>query len=488
MKRASPIAVLAVGLLAGCAVGPNFKGAPPPVSTTFVPGSGGTVTVDEQQRLVTGAPVAERWWRLFGSAKLDALVDQALRANTDLKVADASLRQVRAQLGVARAGLLPAVDASYQAERTRAPATLSPPLAGDELLYSLHTAQVSITYPLDLFGGVRRGVESARAQAESAAFQYEAARLSVATNTVLAAIEEASLRAQLAAAEDNVASARQLLAIFERRQALGDVGAVDVAGQRTVLAQAEQALPPLRKALDQRHAALSVLLGREPAEPLPPLVDLNELTLSEELPLTLPSDLVRQRPDIRAAEADLHAASANVGVAIAARLPSIALNGTAGGTATHFGEMFPEGGFWSLVGGIVQPIFHGGALLKQQRVAEAGLDKVKAQYRGTVLAAFEDVANTLSALQHDADGLKAARVTEQAADETLHYARRDVELGNRGTLDVLNAQIAFQTARSSAIQARAACFADTVALFQSLGGGWWNRSDPTDLLTRQISP
>ncbi|MDR0480426.1 MAG: efflux transporter outer membrane subunit [Gallionellaceae bacterium] len=461
--------------LVGCAVGPDFKQPPPPASARFAADatvSGGA----DQQRLISSATLPEHWWTLFGSAQLDALVDQALAGNSGLEVATATLRQTRAQLGIAQAELLPSVDLAYAGERAKTASILSPTLNNNDMLYSLHTAQVAVNYSLDLFGGARRNAESARAQEEAAEFQYEAARLSIATNTVLAAIQAASLQEQMDAAEDNVASARQILRLFEKRQAIGDVGAADVAAQRAALAQAEQALPPLRQALDAQHATLSVLLGREPGAALPPLPKLAELTLPRDLPLSLPSDLVRQRPDIRAAEANLHAASANVGVAITARLPDISLQANIGGTATRLADLFTgDAAFWSIGGGIVQPLFHGGALLNQQRAAEAALDIAKAQYRSTVLTAFQDVTNTLSALRNDADALQSAQQAETAAEQAMKFTQRKLELGSAGTLDTLNARITLQTARAAAIQFSAARYADTVALFQALGGGWWNR-------------
>ncbi|MCI3181638.1 histidine kinase [Caulobacter sp. CCUG 60055] len=480
--RARPwLTVLALAQLGGCAVGPNFHSPPAPTAATYAPEPPPAVTASapgpggEAQRFVQGAPVPARWWTAFGSPALDAMVDEALAASPDLKSAEAALRQSQALLSAQRGALLPSVELTYQAQRAKNGAALSPPLADNSSLYSLHTAQVTVAYPLDLFGGVRRQIEQGKAQTEAQRFQYEAARVSLAANVVQAAVQEASLRRQVEAARDQVAAARDVLALVRRQAALGALGVADVAAQEAQLAQAEQTLPPLEKSLAQQRAALAVLLGREPSRGLPQTLDLDAVGLPADLPLTLPSQLVRQRPDVRAAEANLHAASAGVGIAIAARLPSITLNGSAGGAAAQPGALLAHGDdFWSISAGLAQPLFQGGALLRRQRAAEAGLDQAKAQYRSAVLNAFKDVSNTLDALRFDADGLKAAQAAEAASGRSLALQKRQLELGQVGTLAVLNAQQAHSQAVVALAAARAARYADTTALFQALGGGWWD--------------
>ncbi|WP_292223405.1 efflux transporter outer membrane subunit [Brevundimonas sp.] len=472
--RLSVIGVLAVGGLAGCAVGPNFQR---PVLTDEGDWSHSSGAVADMARTMdASATVPDQWWSLFGSAQLDALVTEALRANPDLKAADATLRQARAQLRAARGAYLPSVDASYQADRHKDSATLSPPLNDESLLYTLHTAQVSVSYPLDLFGGVRRSVESAAAQTQAVRYEYEAARLSIITNTILAAIEEATLREQLTSLEVSVGAEHQVLTLLERRETLGEVGREEVLTQRAALSSSEQELAETRKSHSQQQAALAILLGRPPHQPLPPLLALGDLNLPKALPLSLPSQLVRQRPDVLAAEAQLHAASAEVGVAIAARLPELTLTASSGDIATRYGDMFTSGtGLWSLGAGVTQPLFRGGALRQQQKVAEAGLDKAKAEYRSAVLVALQDVANTLSALRFDADSLTAAETAEQAARQRLTFAQRRLELGDIGTFELVDAQRTHNEAQSAAISARSARYADVVALFQALGGGWEGR-------------
>jgi NodT family efflux transporter outer membrane factor (OMF) lipoprotein len=458
--------------LAGCTVGPQHPTtpvslAPATPSSTIAPAAG------PAQRLESGAQVAPDWWTQFGSPALDALVDRAIAANNDLANANAALRQAREQGAAASGASLPQIDASYQAQRLRTSRTLSNPLPDPDIyLYSLHTAQLTVAYPLDLFGGQRNKVRSARAAAEVAADKRDAARLTVIANLVVGVIQQASLHAQIDAAQDAIRNNREMLDIFQRRQAIGDIGAADVASQQTALATAEAALPPLRKQLDHQNGQIAILIGLAPGSPLPPLPRLDELTLPRTLPLSLPAAIVANRPDVRAAEAQMRGAGADVGTAIAARLPGITLSGTLGGEATRFADMFASGNpFWSLVGGVTQPIFHGGQLLHQQRAAEAALEGAKAQYRSAVLQAFGDVHDALSGLETDAQSLDASARAASAADQNMRFTRRQLELGGTGTLALLSAAAADEQAQAQLIQATASRLSDTVALIQAVGGG-----------------
>lgn len=476
-------AVLAAGL-AGCVVGPTYRTPPPPGPGAYGPRSAAPVraAAGPTQRFVEGADVAGRWWTLFGSARLDALVDGALTANPDLYAAQAALRAAREAWRAQRGALLPTADAGYSVIRQQANGTLAPPLANNNDLYTLHTAQLTIAYAPDVFGGVRRGIESARAQAEAQRFQTEAAYLTLTSNLTLAAIQAAALRDQIEATSAIIASAQKVLAIMRRQQALGEIGGADVAAQETLLAQAQAALPPLERQLTQQRDLIADLAGRLPgeaaaAEPL----KLADLTLPADLPLSLPSRLVEQRPDIRAAAANLHAASAQVGVAIANRLPSLTLGANGGGAAGDIGSLFaPGNGFWTLSAAAAQPVFDGGNLLHRQRGAQAALDQARAQYRSTVLAAFQNVADTLAALRADGRSLDAAAAAETGARRSLDIARRQLELDQSGAVSVLTAEQAWRGAVIGRLQAQAARYADTVALFQALGGGWWNRAETKD--------
>jgi NodT family efflux transporter outer membrane factor (OMF) lipoprotein len=459
-------------VLAGCAVGPNFRTPAPPASTTYGPGE--PAAAIPGQAVTRGVAPASDWWRAFGSPELDAMVREALAANPDLKSADAALRQSHELLAAQRGALLPGVDASYQAQRAKTSNALSPVLAEPESpLYSLHTAQIEVSYLLDVFGGTRRAVEQAAAQAEAQRYQYEAARQALIANVIATAVQEAALRRQLEAAEAQASALRDIFAFTRRQAELGALGQADVAAAQTTLAQAEQAVPPLKKALEQQKTALAVLLGREAGGAPAPEIDLDHLALPEDLPLALPAQLVRQRPDIRAAEANVHSASAAVGVATAARLPNITLSAVAGGASPMLSTLTSGGNdFWTLTAGVAQPIFQGGALKHRQTAAEAALDQAKAQYRSTVLNALKNVADALEAVSTDGAALTAAAAADEAARRSLAFSRRQLELGQIGGLAERSAEQAAAQARSARAAAEAARYADTAALFQAVGGGW----------------
>jgi NodT family efflux transporter outer membrane factor (OMF) lipoprotein len=445
--------------------------APPFVPRTIQPVSGPAQTIG-----VVPAPASGDWWKAFGSPALDALVDRALANSEDIKVADAALAQSREQGKAAGGQAFPQIDASYQAQRTRASAVVSPPLADpNATLYTLHTAQLAVTYPLDLFGGVRSRIASARAAVEVQSHRRDAARRMLTANLVLAVIQHGMLAAQIRATSDSIDANQTLLALLRRRQQLGDVGLVDVAAQETSLATAQAALPGLRHSLDHQDALIATYLGLAPGLPLPPVPTLDALSLPTDLPLSLPADIVRRRPDVAAAEAQMRGAGADVGTAIAARLPSLQLSAQAGGSATRIADMFASGNpFWSIVGGVTQPLFHGGALLHQKRAADAALKGAEAQYRAAVLQAFVDVSDSFSGLQNDAAALDGATLADQAAARNLAFVTRQLQLGDVGTPVLLNATSARASAASQLIQTRAARMSDTVAFFQATAVGAQN--------------
>ncbi|MBN8807539.1 MAG: efflux transporter outer membrane subunit [Sphingomonas sp.] len=456
-------------LLAGCATTPqphpNLTLPPARTSTTVTPPDA------PAQQLVVGAPVQAAWWHAFGSAKLDALVAQALATNNDIAAADAALRQSRELARAAAGGQGPQLDASYQAQRARVSAALSTPLADpSDYLYTLHTAQLTVAYPLDVFGGGRAKVRSARAAADAAAARRDAARSTVVANLVVAVIQHAALSAQIEAAQATIRDDADLVTLLERRRALGDVGEADVAAQQTVLATAQAALPPLERQRDHQAALIVSLLGRPAGGVVPDLPAMSELVLPGTVPVALPAAIVAARPDVRAAEAQMRGAAADLGSAIAARLPSFQLSGTAGGAASHFLDMFATGNpFFSLIGGVTQPLFHSGQLRHQQHAAEAALQQAEAQYRAAAIQAFLDVDDALSGLRTDGDALAAAARADDAAQRTLTMTRRQVQLGGVGTLALLNASAAASQARLQRLQASAARLVDTVALYQACG-------------------
>jgi len=455
--------------LTGCAVGPNFQAPAPPMSNRY----SADETVDAIAGVRLGAATPAQWWKAFGSPELDALVEEALKANPDLKSADAALRQAREDLAAHKGALFPGVDASDQAQRAKTSDALSPVLADNSDLYSLHTAELDVSYGLDVFGGTRRAVEAAAAQAEAQRFQYEAARQTLIANVISGAVQEAALRRQVEAAGGQAKAARDILDFTRLQAAAGGLGQADIAAQETTVAQADQAVPPLKKALAQQRTALMVLLGREAGGAAFAGLDLDRVSLPAGLPVALPAQLVRQRPDIRAAEASLHAASAGVGVAIAARLPTLTLSASAGGSSPGLQSLFSPGNdFWTLTGGAAQPIFQGGALLHRQKAAEAAFDQAKAQYRSTVLNALKNVADSLDAIARDAEALNSTVAADTAAQRSLQFSRRQLELGEIGALAERGAEQAAWQARSARAAAVAARYADTAALFQALGGGW----------------
>ncbi|MBB6583492.1 efflux transporter outer membrane subunit [Ralstonia solanacearum] len=480
------IALAATCLLASaCAVGPDFKTPaapavsgyteqPLPMQTAAAQTTGG-----EAQRFVSGMNVSEQWWQAFRSDKLNKVIADAFAASPTLAAAQAALRQAHQQMRAQEGAYFPLVQGTYQPSRQRnAVGTISPTLASGDPIYSLHTAQLTVTYTLDVFGVNRRQVESLRAARDAQYFQLQAAYLTLASNIVVAAVQEASLRAQIEAQQRVVEINTQLLDNLRRQFQFGAVTGLDVAAAQTQLAQAEQALPTLQKQLAQQRDLLAALAGRLPSEGIGETFTFADFTLPQDLPVSLPSALVRQRPDVRAAEEQLHAATAQVGVAIGNMLPQLTLTGTKGGTATVFSQMFRDGNiFWSLVGGVAQTFFDGGTLLAKKRAADAGVDQAEAQYRGTVITAFQNVADTLHALDADADVLKAALKSEQAAHTTLDITTRQMGLGYVNVLAVLNAEQAYQATTQATITARASRFADTAALFQAVGGGWWNRPE-----------
>ena len=471
-------AALAAGsmlALTGCLVGPDYHRPEPPKVASFIP-KDAVVTPSgaDSQQIVQGMDIPARWWTVFHSAELDAIVAQALAHNADVASAEAALRQARELLYAQRGALMPTVAANFQALRARTAGAIAPVLANNAQTYTLYTPQLTVSYTPDVFGGIRRQIEGAAAREESQRFQTEAAYLTLTSNVVQAALLESSLREQIGATHDIIDVETQLLGLMRKQHDAGQISGADLAAQETALAQAEQYLPPLEKQLAQQRDLLAILGGRFPAEGPSGTVDVSTLALPHQVPAGLPSSLVERRPDIRAAEANLHAASAAIGVAEAARLPTITLSAAGGSAADSIGSLASSSNlFWQVAGEVAQPIFEGGQLLHQQKAAEAAYDQAREQYRSTVLQAFQNVADAIQALELDDEGLNAAVLAEKAAARSLEISRKQVQLGEVSAVSVLNAEQAYHQARISLIQARAARYADTVGLFQALGAGGW---------------
>lgn len=473
-RRLAPIAAL---LLAGCAVGPNFHAPAAPADTTYngqapAPMTAAAGPAGGTQTWTQGAP-QDGWWHAYGSPALDTLVAEALKANTDLAAQRAALKVARETWLASRGVLFPQVDAGAGTSRSKSSQYLSPVLNAPQFDFNLQTAQVNVGYMPDVFGLNRRTIEQSRAQFDQTAAQTEAARITLINNVIAAAFLDAGLHAQLAAQQRLIAIQRETLDILIRQQAAGQAAGADVLAQQTALAQTEAALPPLDRAAAQAHDLIAYLTGRSAANALPETVSLETVALPHDLPLSLPSSLVRQRPDIRAAEANLHAASAGIGIAIANRLPQLTLTANAGGSSSGWSSLLSAANsFWSLGAGITTPIFAGGTLLHRQRAARAAYDQADAQYRSAVLGAFQNVADTLAALRTDADALNANHTVRDTAEASLVLARHQFEQGQVPFATVLAAETALRQAEQALVQAEVSRLTDTAALFQALGGGW----------------
>ncbi len=482
-QAACAAAALSLLALSACAVGPNFAPPPDPPVASIAPEAKPATTASTDvaggaaQKFDIGRDIPGEWWMVFRSKELDGLIAEALTANPSLQAAQAALWQAKENLYAQAGHLLPTVDANSSAERQQfSPAEFGS--TGSPSIFNLFQAAVNVSYAPDVFGGQRRQIEATGALADYQRFELEATYLTLTANVVTAVIQEASLRGQIEATRDIIEEQSDQLNVVRHQFEGGAAARTDVLTQQSEVATAQATLPPLQKQLEQQQHVLLALLGRFPSETRGGRITLASLHLPTNLPLSLPSQLVAQRPDVRAAEAQLHQASAQIGVAIANRLPQFTLSGSYGTAALTTATLFaPSTIVWNAVASGTQPIFHGFTLLHQQRAAEAGYDLAEAQYRNTVLQAFQNVADALRALQLDAATLKAQRAALRAASDTLELARGQYRLGAITYVTLLNAQRSYQQARLATVQAQAARYADTAALFQALGGGWWNRAD-----------
>jgi NodT family efflux transporter outer membrane factor (OMF) lipoprotein len=487
---------------AGCAVGPDFhRPAPPPEAgyTTKplpdVTASAADIPGGDPERFVMGRDIPSAWWTVFGSDKLNALVQKALADNPTLPAAQAALRQAQELTKAQRAAFWPTITPSFDATRQQIAGNLSSNYPGQQgdgsviqpasptqpVAYNFYTAQVGLTYTLDVFGQNRRQVESLKAQAETLRYQMQATYITLIGNVVGAAVQEASLEAQIKATNAYVAELEKTSRIVHAQRDEGYADALDVAQQDTALAQAKALLPPLRKALEQTHDLVRALVGVFPNQPLDDSIDLASLHLPAELPVSLPARLIDQRPDVRAAEALVHAASADVGVAAANRLPQFNVTGAYGGAASAVDQLFAPGGpFWSLAGDVSATAFDGGALRHRQRAAEQALLQAKAQYRQALLTAFQNVADTLHAIDTDAEALVAAGQAERQAGVARDVTLVQRQAGYVNEQTFLTAEAAYQQALVVRVQAQASRLTDAAALYQALGGDWTGAATATN--------
>lgn len=498
--------LLILAALAGCAAGPDFKRPPAPAADGYAPAghlpestASAPVPAGESQRFNPAADVPFDWWTLFQSPQINALIERAFKANPSIESAQAALRQSQENAAAQNGFFYPAVGASYSPSRNKLAGNLggnSPGIQGDgttvqtysnpagpapfnaPAYYNFHVAQLTVGYVPDVFGLNRRQMESAEAQVAAQKLQLEATYITLASNVVAAALQEASIRAQLAAMEKIAGINKEMLGILHSQLKLGYVSGIEVAAQQSALALAEQALAPLQKQLEQTRDLIRALAGNLPDEDIDEKFELTALHLPQELPLSLPSRIVEQRPDVRAAEEQLHFASAQAGVAIASRLPQFSVTAAIGGMATTPDWMFRSGGgFFNLTANVAQTIFDGGTLRAKSRAAEQALIQAGAQYRSTVIAALQNVADTLYTIQSDANALKAAATATQAAQAALDITRKQYQLGYASYQTQLAAEQNYLLSAINLAQAQTNRLGDTAALYQALGGGWWNRPD-----------
>lgn len=472
--RLLPILLGILSIFGGCAVGPDFSAPAPSAQAGYRPEP---VTLppagpnDPQQRLQSGSAVVGQWWTLFQSRELDDTLSLAIDNSPTLDTARATLAQAQQAILVARSGYYPQADLGAGALRER---TSAGGFDSDEhLTGTLFSIGPTVSYGPDLFGRVRRQVEENTALAQVQHYALAAAWLALTGNAVNEAIASASAREQMRAVQDIVAVDRRNVDLVEIERSAGKAARTDVLAAQSQLAADLALLPPLRQQLSAAHDALAILAGKTPAEWAAPRFDFDMLVLPVDVPETLPSALVRARPDILAAEAQLHAASAAIGVASANLYPSVTLSASWTQQAGSMGPLFAgTNGLWSVAAGLTAPLFHGGALKAQQRAAVDAFDAQLGVYRQTVLAAFGQVADTLKALEHDAQALAAQRAALDSAQASLALSQESYQVGAASLLDVLQAQRLYAQARLGYAKAKGQRYLDTAQLFEATGGGW----------------
>ncbi len=485
LRRSTIAGAIAVSFISACAVGPDFHPPAAPATTQYTRGPQPEKTVESSglagnaQAMLSDRDIPADWYSLFQSGSLDALVRQALRESPSVAAARAALQSAQATYAAERGALLiPALDGQLGVIRQRVPGASFGQPSAPASTFTLYNAAVNVSYRLDVFGASRRQLESVSAQADFQRAELEAAKLTLTGNVVTTAFDVASLRAQLTAITEVVASEQEQFKVVQRQFEVGAASRTDVLSQQSQLAQSQALIPALQKALAQAQHRLAVLAGRTPDDASIPDFDLDGFALPAELPLSVPANLVRQRPDIQAAEAQLHQSSAALGVATANLYPQLTLTGSIGSEAVRAGSLFGGGtGTWSAGASLLQPLFHGGELRYRRRAAVADLERADAQYRQTVLAAMEEVADTLRALEADARNLNAQIDSESSAAAAYDIAKKQFAVGGVSYVTVLTVQRQYLQARQNRVQAQAERYADSAALFQALGGGWWNRRE-----------
>lgn len=470
--------------VSGCAVGPDFEVPPAPSVSSYtgseLPSKTASASVPggEIQELSAKLDVSDKWWQLFASDDLNKLVEEAVNNNPGLEGAQAALAQAQENAYAANSGFFPSIDINATAQRQKISGLAYGQPNAPSATFPSYNASASLAYNLDIFGGTRRTVESLQAQVDSQKFQTENTYLNLIAAVVNAVVQEASLGEQIKETENIIGILQEQMKVLHDQLKLNIITKASVLSQEATLLETQATLPLLQKQRVQARNQLAALTGHFPSEMKYGDFPLDMLHLPEELPLTLPSKLVEQRPDIRAAEENLHAASAEIGVATARMLPQINLSANYGSAVRDINDLFlANSEVWNIGAGLMQPLFHGGQLLHAKRAAVARYDMAAAQYRNTVLLAFRDVADVLHSLKLDADALKIQADSAQVTAENLDVTRAQFKVGTISYLSLLDAERTHLQARLRLVEARARRMSDTVALFQALGGGWWNRSE-----------
>lgn len=479
--RATAYIALTAGVamaLAGCEVGPDFARPAAPSATQYDTSADPVATVaadGTSQSFTPAAEIPADWWRLFNAPQLDEMVRQGLAGSPTLAAAEATLRQSEHSLRAGEGVFFPQIGADFGAQRERLSTTKFGE-ASKGSIFNLFTPEATISYTLDVFGGERRTVEALAADVDAEKNTARAAALTLASNIVNGAVAMAAYQAEIDATQEIVDLQQQQVKLSEVQAKAGTAAYASVLSLEAQLEATEAALPPLRQKLSQTDHLLAMLTGRLPAEWQPPKLGFADLTLPHVLPISLPSSLVGQRPDILNAESQMHAASAEIGVATAAMLPNFTLDGAFGFSNTSLGTLLATGGkFWSLGADVAQPIIDGGTLWFRRKATIDAYDAASADYRQTVLAAFQQVADTLRALEHDAEALAADEKALDTARRALQLVQANYRAGLATYSEVLIADAQYHQALITDIQTRATRYQDTVALFVALGGGWWTK-------------
>ncbi|MEQ1636104.1 MAG: efflux transporter outer membrane subunit [Methylococcales bacterium] len=481
-------------LVSGCTLGPDFnRPVSPEVTSWSTENQAANIAKPSSasgQALLADKDIPGLWWQLFRSKALNALIEQALTRNPGLQSAQATLTAAQEDMLAKSGSLLPKLDAGLSTKHQKVSGAQFGNPNGGGSVFTLYNASVNVSYTLDVFGGLQRQIEALEAQAEYQRFQLEGAFLTLAANIVTSVIQEASLRAQISATEEITQAYSEQLDITKQQFEIGSVAKAAVLSQQTLLEQTRTSLPTLHKQLAPIRHRLNVLVGNIPGSAgLIAQFTLNDLQLPAQIPLSLPSKLVGQRPDIRAQEAVLHAASAQIGVVAASVFPDFTISANLSSIATTAGNLFMPGtAVWGVGATLLQPLFRGGEFTHKKRAAIATYEQAAADYRSTVLKALQDVADTLSALEFDNAELQAQDAIAHTATTSLELIQSQLQVGAASHLDLLDAQRAYQQARLGQLKAQAQRFADTAALFQALGGGWWNRDDLAKTISAAQKP